>query len=254
MTETEHRGRRLLLLAGSGESRSLAEALSGQSDIGVVASLLAPMRTLGHLPVTTRIGPFGGDEAFARHLVGSGITAVLDATHPFTARIGARSALACACLGIPFARLRRPPWQQGVDGDWTEVAREGEVAALLSPGQRVFATTGRATLDELVQGSDARFYLRRVGDELPSAAPPNVTYVRGTGPFSVGEEVATFRRLEIDVLVAKNSGGIPSRTKLQAARVLGLPVILIARPDNGLPEGTPVLEDVPEAMAWIAAT
>ena len=49
-------------------------------------------------------------------------------------------------------------------------------------------------------------------------------------------------------IVARNSGGDGARAKLEAARMLGLPVIMIARPK--LPERLRV-ESVTEIMQWL---
>jgi precorrin-6A/cobalt-precorrin-6A reductase len=49
------------------------------------------------------------------------------------------------------------------------------------------------------------------------------------------------------VLVTKNSGG-PGDAKLAAARKLGLPVMMIARPEK--PEGARA-SSIEEAVAWL---
>ncbi|MBE0414896.1 precorrin-6A/cobalt-precorrin-6A reductase, partial [Yoonia sp.] len=61
--------------------------------------------------------------------------------------------------------------------------------------------------------------------------------------------VALFRRLGVDVLIVKNAGGVASRTKLTAARQLGIPVLMIARPPVG---DWPVVSTVAEALDWVA--
>ena len=53
----------------------------------------------------------------------------------------------------------------------------------------------------------------------------------------------------IDVIVSKNSGGGATYAKIAAARGLGLPVIMIARPDK--PAGQ-VVHTPEEAVAWLA--
>lgn len=240
----------LLLLAGSGEARVLADRLHRTGQIKVTASLLNAPRSFGPLAVPTRLGRFGGKDGQAQYLRDQGVTAVLDATHPFAARISAQTAQVCAGLGLPYAQVLRPDWQPEAGDQWQQVANEDGVAALLTNGSRVFTTTGRATLAALVRDSSALFFVRQM--EAPTEAPkyPNVSYISGKGPFSVEDEIRTLRALKIDVLVAKNSGGLPSRTKLDAARALGIKVILIARPPL-LNETR--LETVEAAMKWIAA-
>jgi precorrin-6A/cobalt-precorrin-6A reductase len=52
------------------------------------------------------------------------------------------------------------------------------------------------------------------------------------------------------VLVARDSGGELTAAKLVAARELGLPVVLIARPP--VPDA-PAVATVEEAVAWVSA-
>lgn len=239
---------RLLLLAGSGEAREIASALADRADLSVIASLLHPPRAFGPLAVPQRLGGFGGAEGFRTFLRDQGVTAVLDATHPFAHRISARTADICAELGVAYRQVLRPPWRPGPGDHWTEVPDEAAAAALIQPGQRVFTTTGRATQARFGPLPDVKLFVRRLRHDLPEPPMTGVTYIPDEGPFSVDDELETFRRLNIDVLVAKNSGGLASQSKLDAARRLGLPVILIARPAQ--PRGEK-LETVAAALNWV---
>lgn len=240
----------LLLLAGAGEGRAIAHALSAQDSFRVTASMHHPPRSLGPLPVPTRYGGFCGAEGFCAFLKAEGIDAVLDATHPFAHRISARTVDICASRGLPYAQVLRPPWVAGPGDIWQEVADETTACALLRPGQNVFTTTGRATLDGFRGFRGDRLFVRQIIEGAAPSDMPFVSLVPGAGPFSVADEKATFSRLRIDRLVVKNSGGVPSRTKLDAARELRLPVILLKRPPQ--PEATR-LASVDEALQWVAA-
>jgi len=249
MTEAQVSRPHLLLLAGSGEARVLAEALAGQDHVQVTAALPEAGRGAA-LPVVTRIGRFGSREALATYLRDAGITALLDATHPFADRISHQAAGACRKLALPHAQLLRPEWRPQPGDDWRSVPDAAAAAALLKPGQRVFVTTGRGTLPDLVRGCTAQLLVRQMEAAAFSDYLKTVRYVVGEGPFSVSDEIETLRRHRIEVLLAKNSGGAASRSKLDAARALGLPVILIARPAQ--PEGLR-LACVEDALAWVAA-
>ena len=54
----------------------------------------------------------------------------------------------------------------------------------------------------------------------------------------------------IEVLVTKASGGEATYAKLAAARVLGLPVLMVRRP---APPPGPVVETVADALEWLGA-
>ncbi|MCP1131676.1 precorrin-6A/cobalt-precorrin-6A reductase, partial [Robbsia andropogonis] len=49
-------------------------------------------------------------------------------------------------------------------------------------------------------------------------------------PFTLTGELALFRGHHFEIVVAKNAGGSGARAKLDAARELGLPVVMIDRP------------------------
>ena len=246
MTRPAH----LLLLAGSGEGRVLASALA-KMPMRVTASLVQPDHWSGPLPVPTRAGGFGGAAGFAEFLDAEHITAVLDATHPFAARISERSYEMCRERGIPYLALDRDEWTPGAGDQWTCVDTADEAAELTHPGSRVFVTTGRETLAAFTDLPDCHFFFRRLAASGPASEAPGITYVYGVGPFSVEDEVATLRALNIDLLICKNAGGTLSRTKLDAARELGLPVILLRRPQ---PTGAPSVQSVEDALDWVNAT
>ncbi len=50
------------------------------------------------------------------------------------------------------------------------------------------------------------------------------------GPFLLEDERALFERRQIDVLISKNSGSTATEPKLEVARELGVPVIVLKRP------------------------
>ncbi|MDT0565598.1 precorrin-6A/cobalt-precorrin-6A reductase, partial [Pseudomonas aeruginosa] len=61
-------------------------------------------------------------------------------------------------------------------------------------------------------------------------AAPRAEVIGARGPFSLDGERALFERLACDVLVSKNSGSQATQPKLQVAREMGLPVLVLARP------------------------
>ncbi len=240
----------LLLLAGAGEAREIAVLLADQRKIKATASLQYPERAMGPLEVPTRIGRFGGDKGFLRYLQDEKVGAVLDATHPFATGISARSARICASLGVPYAQVLRPEWQAGPNDNWIQVADEAGAAAVVPVGAKAFTTTGRATLGGFKHMLAAHLFVRQLSDDGDRPTMKNVTYVLGIPPFSVEEEMVLFQDLEIDWLITRNAGGDASRTKLDAAQALGLPVAMIQRPPQ--PDGLK-LETVAAALNWVRA-
>ena len=77
---------------------------------------------------------------------------------------------------------------------------------------------------------------------------PDAEAVVARGPFSAAGDRALLESHRIELILAKNAGGSGARAKLDAARALGLPVILIDRPE--VPD-RPVAVSIAEVMAWI---
>ena len=69
------------------------------------------------------------------------------------------------------------------------------------------------------------------------------------GPYDLAGELELIDRHGLDLLVTKDSGGELTAAKLEAARLRGLPVIVIRRPPR--PE-TATVRDVAGALAWLA--
>lgn len=237
----------LLLLAGTSEARQIAVALA-DSGPKVIASLAGVTRNPPDLPVPTRTGGFGGETGFRVFLDQNGVTAVIDATHPFAARITDRTARVCAEMGLPYLLFRRPAWMPGEGDFWRSITREEDAAAHIPHGATVFLATGRQTLDRFANLEGRRVICRQI--DPPTAAFPfeGGEFLIGRPPFSVARERETFSALGVDWLVVKNAGGRLSRSKLDAARDLGLPVLMLSRPP--VPDGITVASTLEEALTW----
>jgi len=235
----------LLLLGGSGEARQIAARLRGQD---AVISLAGATRNPQEQPLPTRVGGFGGAAGFCQYLKDARITAVLDATHPFAARITARTARICHEIAMPYVQFLRPPWVPAPGDNWTQIKTEAEAAAHIPQGSTVFLGTGRQTLADFSNLAGCEVICRQIDPPQQPFPFPGGRFLVGRPPFSVADEVALFRDLSVDYLVVKNAGGAPSRTKLTAARILGIPVLMMARPPQG---SWPVVETIEDAVKWV---
>ncbi|MEV5828947.1 cobalt-precorrin-6A reductase [Spirillospora sp. NPDC052242] len=239
--------RRVLLLGGTGEARRLAVRLDADPAVEVTSSLAGRTAAPRALPGRVRVGGFGGADGLAAWLRDERVDAVVDATHPFAARMSGNAALACAAAGVPLLVLRRPGWTAGPGDDWRRVPSLAAAAADL-PGERVFLTTGRTGLAAFA-GDGRRRYLVRSVDPPEPPLPARTTVVLARGPFTVEDETALMREHRVDVLVTKDSGGAMTAAKLTAARELGVPVVMVDRPP--VPDGVPVAATVEDAAAWV---
>jgi precorrin-6A/cobalt-precorrin-6A reductase len=196
-----------------------------------------------------RVGGFGGVDGLAGWLRAHAVDAVIDATHPFAARMSANAARAAALTGVPLLGLRRPGWTAGPGDRWIDVpSLEAAAEVLPGLGKRVFLTTGRLGLGVFAHLTGAWFLVRSVDPPQPPY-PPRTHTLLDRGPFTLDGELALLREHRIDVLVTKDSGAAATAPKLAAARALGVPVVVVRRPPA--PPGVPAVPDVPGALAWL---
>lgn len=242
---------RMLLLGGTGEAAALAARLAGDEWVDVTTSLAGRTRTPGVLAGRVRTGGFGGADGLAAYLKTEHIDLLIDATHPYAARMPHAAAEACARMGVPRLRLLRPPWVPVTGDRWIAATNLAAAAAML-PGlaMRVFLTTGQRDLDAFESLTGLWFLIRLI--EPPAEAIPlaHCQVHLDRGPFRVEDEIALLRKHRIEAVVSKNSGGAATTGKIAAARILGLPVIMIDRPAQ--PSGETV-DTIDACLAWIGA-
>lgn len=242
--------RRLLILGGTGEARELADKAAAIPDLRVVTSLAGRTRSPRPLAGETRTGGFGGAEGLAAYLRAEPIDLVIDATHPFAAIISGNAAEACDARAVPRLVLSRPAWTETSGDTWIEAADvDAAAAALPAAGRRAFLTVGRNEIARFAGVTDCRFLIRVIDPPVEPLPFAGYTLIEGRPPFAEDRERALMTEHRIDVLVSKNSGGAATYAKIAAARVLGLPVLMIRRPPA--PAG-PRVETVAQALAWIA--
>ncbi|MBI1245014.1 MAG: cobalt-precorrin-6A reductase [Alphaproteobacteria bacterium] len=233
----------MLVLGGTGEARSLADSLV-DAGIDTVLSLAGRTAMPAASRANVRTGGFGGIAGLSTYLRAERIDACIDATHPFAARISANALAACNAVGVPRLGLVRQEWVP-VDGDrWITVDDLGQAARLLpAMGRRVFVAFADGL--EALAGLDLDFVVRRA--EPGGVALARAQVIVDRGPFVRDAERDLFASLHVDVVLAKASGGTAARAKLDAARNLGLPIILLRRPE---PPPGPQAGSQAEALAW----
>jgi precorrin-6A/cobalt-precorrin-6A reductase len=238
----------VLILGGTAEARDLAGRLAGLAGLRVVSSLAGRVREPALPAGKVRIGGFGGAGGLAEWLAAHDAAAVIDATHPFAQGISANAAAACTQTGTPLLSLARPPWTASAQDAWHDAASLPDAARLLpSLGQRAFLTTGRQGLAAFAAIKRSWFLIRCV-DPPSGPLPPACEIILARGPYDAAAESALMRQHRIAVLVTKNSGGALTRGKLDAARELGIAVIMVRRPP--LPD-VPRCESAGEAETWL---
>ncbi len=233
---------RILILGGTTEASAIARGLVGDARFDPVLSLAGRTRAPVAPPIAWRVGGFGGAAGLADYVHCENIQAVVDATHPFAARIKANA----ATLAVPRVVVLRPAWQAVAGDRWTEVPDMAAAFRALGPARRrVFLTVGQQDLAPF--GPPHNYLVRSV--DAPAYPPPGAKIITARGPFSAADERLLLLEHRIDIVVTKNSGGTATAGKLAAARDLGLPVVLVARPPR--PEGL-IVPDAAGGLAWLA--
>jgi precorrin-6A/cobalt-precorrin-6A reductase len=228
----------ILVLGGSAEGRALADAVpSVYSLAGRVAEPLLPSGTV-------RVGGFGGVDGLVAWLRGHPVRAVVDATHPFAEQMSRHAVQACAAVDVPLVRLQRPGWTAQPGDTWVRV-RSLEAAAAAVGDRRVLLTTGRQEIGPFLGLRQVVVRAVTAPDDLPS----DWVAVLGRPPWSLESERALLLSERIEVLVTKDSGGAAS-PKLQAARELGVEVVIVDRPPVLAAD---VVQNVEQALTWLTS-
>ena len=237
---------RLLILGGTAEAVSLARELVERGH-DVTTSLAGRTREPSPILGRVRIGGFGGAQGMVDFIRSERIAALIDATHPFAERISANAALACEHAPCPRCVLQRPAWREIDDERWIAVRSISEAAVALPSEATVLLALGRQHLAPFTQRGDVRFVVRSI-EPVVGSLPPQTSEVLARPSRHVGQERGFLLEHGIEVIVSRNSGGEGAYAKIEAARTLGLPVVMIDRP--AAVRG-PQVAKVSEAVAWV---
>lgn len=224
------RGERILILGGTRDAREIASSLvvEGRS---VITSLAGVTESPVLPPGEVRRGGFGGVAGLAAYLETECISLVVDATHPFAARMSAQAHEACRLKQVPLLRFERPGWTPQADDHWTLVKDIEEAVRLLPSGARALVTIGRKEIAAFFARRDISGVARMI-EPPPGQVPAGWELQLARPPFTAESEIDLMTRFRITHLVTKNAGGGATDAKLDAARQLGLPVIMVRRPDK----------------------
>lgn len=239
---------RVLLLGGTTEATVIARHFA---DHGIDAIYSYAGRTSAPVaqPLPTRVGGFGGVEGLAAWLAAEGITHIVDATHPFAAGMSRNAIDAAAATGLPICGYARAPWDAGEGDDWTHVADiAAAVDALPEEPCRIFLAIGRQSLSAFAVKPWHQYLLRLVDPPEGRLPLPDAEIVVARGPFTEAGDLKLLKSRRVNLIVAKNSGGDGARAKLDAARALRIPVVMIDRP---LLPPRRIARDVTEVLAFL---
>lgn len=250
MTLSPTKPLRVLILGGTTEANQLARAVAQDRQIDAILSIAGRTENPTRPPTGWRLGGFGGIDGLVDYLRAENIARVVDATHPFAAQMSAHAIAACAATGVPLLALERQPWQRTPGDRWTEVDDlEAAAAALGKAPRRVFLGIGRQSLKTFAAYPQHSYLVRLV--DLPRAPLPlpDAEVIVARGPYEVAGDRTILENFCADIVVAKNAGGDAASAKIEAARDLALPVVMVRRPY--IPQRHTV-ESVAEVLRWLS--
>jgi precorrin-6A/cobalt-precorrin-6A reductase len=165
--------------------------------------------------------------------------------------MSANAVAACGATDTPLLVFSRPAWTKEAGDRWVEVAAiDDAVIALGVRAKTVFLTQGRLQLAAFARAPQHRYVVRAIDRPAEIDALTECKLILARGPFSLADEIALMRGEGVEALVTKNSGGRATYAKIEAARALGIEVVIVRRPPA--PEAA-TLDDLDAVMTWIAA-
>lgn len=238
---------RVLVLGGTTEGRVLAERLARNSSVDALLSFAGRTESLIRPDVPHRVGGFGGAVGLAEFLKREKFDLLVDATHPFAARMSGNAVAAAAAARVPLIRLEREAWVEAAGDRWIAVADMAAAAAAIgAQPRRVFLSVGRTEISAFEAAPHHDYLVRAIDMFEPGL--PRAKVIAERGPFARDAELGLLTRERIEVVVSKNAGTEATYAKIEAARQLGLPVIMVERPKLPAAEVAGTLDEV---EAWL---
>ncbi|WP_164879508.1 cobalt-precorrin-6A reductase [Afifella aestuarii] len=241
---------KVMILGGTAEAGELAARLAGDTRLDTVTSLAGLTRLPQAVAGNVRRGGFGGPDGLAQALREGGYDALVDATHPFAARIAQHAKEAAEMAQVPRIKLVRPGFERRPEDHFIEVVDMAGAAASIPQGARVFLAAGRREIRAFAARQDLWCLMRMIEPPVAGEEFPRGEVILGRPPNDPQAEIALFKEHGIEWIVSKDSGGRAS-AKIEAARLLGLPVVLVRRPKP--PEG-PTAAQLEAILDWLETT
>ena len=227
------RAAHLLLLAGTIEAREMAHYLSmrssGSPELRVTASLAGVTANPEPLAIPTRTGGFGGVAGLAEWVRSEQVTMIIDMTHPYATQMSKHAIDAARQTSVSHIRFERACWMPEPGDRWQSFKNWQDMIEAVPAGAHVFVAGGSKMLSRCLWRDDIIITARAL--HRPYDIPDRITVVLSLPKDTVEEERAMLQSHNITHIFCKNSGGKAARAKIDAARMLGLEVWMLERPN-----------------------
>ena len=220
--------KRILILGGTKEAAKLASELVNEGH-DVTTSLAGRTKEPKPIAGRLRIGGFGGAEGLTTWLRDNQIDKLIDATHPFAKQISLNAKDAAEFTSIPLEVRIRPPWTKRPEDIWIEVKSLEAARDAIPEDAHVLLALGSQHINLFASRADVFFIVRMVDPpETPLVLPKHELLI-GTPSANWKDEAQVMQANQLTQIVCRNSGGTGAYAKIEAARRLQLPVIMVQR-------------------------
>lgn len=243
---------KIFVMAGTEDGRKLVEFLLNNG-FKVTASVVS---NYGKKLLEQYAGIFINDKKLdavelAEFLKAGKFAALVDASHPYALEASINAIDACASVNIPYIRFERA----GGNFDASNLihVESYEEAAIKAAelGKNIFLTTGSKSLKifvELLKDCNITARVLPTAEILAQCESLGLTpkqIIAVQGPFSTEMNVEMFKHSQAEVIVTKDGGQIGGAdTKIAAAQILKLPVVVIDRPKIFYPNVAATFDEV----------
>lgn len=220
----------ILILGGTKEAAALVrELVAAKPEARVITSLAGRTKEPAPLAGEVRTGGFGGIDGMVRYLQENHVTRLIDATHPFARQISANAVEAASIAGVPLDIRTRKPWAKQSGDTWIEVETLEAARDVIPPRARVLLALGSQHIGLFASRDDVHFVVRMIDRPATPLDLPDHALVLGRPGETAAIETMLLIAHAITHIVCRNSGGTAAYAKIEAARELGLPVIMVSR-------------------------
>lgn len=244
--------KKLFLIAGTQDGRKLAEFLSGKN-FDVTASVVSDYgRKLLESCASVKVNdkPLDRDE-LEKILRTENFNFLVDASHPYAKNISANAIAAAQAAQVAYIRYERAEIALDYEKIFHVDSYEAAAFKASELGKNIYLTTGSRNLKifvDLLKDCNLTARILPTAEVLAQCESLGLTpkqIVAMQGPFSIALNVELFKLASAEVIVTKNSGQIGGAdTKLEAAKILNLPVVMINRPKIFYPKLATTFDDV----------
>jgi len=244
---------RVLILGGITESKELAQQLINNG-MDVIYSIAGLVRT-PVLNCKIHSGGFSdwkrdGVEGMVAYISEKKIDLIIDATHPYAAKISANAVTACKQSQTPCWRFNRSSLELHLYNNWQFYTDWDTLIKKISYHKRPFFTIGSGVMKYVHRQLESQHWIVRSAIELEPM--DNITIISSIGPFSYIEERRFLDIYCVDALITKDSGCRRVGNKMRAASDLGIPIYIQSRPV--LMEADMVFEEIHGIVSTLCGT